>query len=259
MNIQRLLMASVVASLMLMGVACKPNYPKCKTDKHCATDKGQVDGKLFCVNGLCQQCKEDADCGDASLECNAGVCDMVPGYCASVDDCPGNQKCRDNRCGAECVADGECGENSKCDGGACVSAAECSSNADCPVDARCETGKCIATTSECTINPVYFAYDSSSIDDGARSALQANAQCMKDRGLSVEIQGHTDERGTSEYNLALGERRATAAFRYLRSLNIAAEDLTTISYGEERTVRPCGESGAESCHRANRRVEMIPR
>lgn len=260
MNIRRLLMAVTLGGITLMGTACGPKYPKCKTDKHCQkSDKGQTDGKLYCVNGLCQQCKEDADCGDPGLECNAGVCDQIPGYCGSVDDCPGNQKCRDNRCGPECVDDGECGENGKCDGGACVSGAECSSNADCPDGKSCENGACIAASGECYTDPVYFAYDSSSLDDSARSSLQANAECMKKRGLSVELQGHTDERGTSEYNIALGERRATAAYKYLRSLNIAKEDLTTISYGEERTKRECGENGAESCHRQNRRVEMIPR
>lgn len=260
MDIKRVLLLTLVPAMALFATACGPKYPKCKTDKHCQTnEKGKIEGKLFCVNGLCQQCKEDADCGDPSLECNAGVCDMIPGYCAAQDDCPGNQKCRDNRCGPECVADDECGEGGKCEGGNCVSAVECTSNADCGDGRACEGGKCVVASGECEIDTIYFAYDSSALDDGARSTLQANAQCLKQRGLSVQLEGHCDERGTSEYNLALGERRATAAYKYLRSLGVAKEDLTTITYGEERTRMQCGEDGAESCHRQNRRVEMVPR
>lgn len=260
MDFKRLLVLTLFMSFAFVGTACGPKYPKCKTDNHCQkAEMGKVEGKLFCVNGLCQQCKEDADCGDPSLECNAGVCDTIPGYCASVDDCPGNQKCRDNRCGPECLEDGDCGDGMRCEGGSCVADAECSSNADCPDGNRCESGKCIAASGDCYLDPVYFAYDSSTLDDSARSTLQANASCMKERGLSVQVEGHCDERGTSEYNLALGERRATAAYKYLRGLNVSKDDITTITYGEERLKQTCGEEGPESCHRANRRVEMVTR
>ena len=257
---KRVLLFTLLTALMAFASACKPPYPKCKKDAHCeSSEKGKSEGKLYCVNGLCQQCREDVDCGDPSLECNAGVCDTIPGYCASENDCPGNQKCRDNRCGPECVEDGECGDNSRCDGGSCVSSAECTSNADCPSGKACEAGKCVVAGGDCTLDPVYFAYDSSVLDDSARRSLQANGECMKSRGLSVQVEGHCDERGTSEYNLALGERRATAAYKYLRSLGIAKGDLSTITYGEERTQRQCGEQGAESCHRQNRRVQMVVR
>jgi peptidoglycan-associated lipoprotein len=72
----------------------------------------------------------------------------------------------------------------------------------------------------------------------------------------VTIEGHCDERGTSEYNIALGERRARNASEYLRSLGVARDKINTLSYGEERLVRECGEEGPESCHRMNRRAEM---
>lgn len=260
MDWKRALLLVGAVCMTLTSVGCKPKYPKCKTDEHCqSSSDGQAEGKLYCVNGLCQQCAEDADCGDPSLECNAGVCDPIPGYCASVDDCPGNQKCRDNRCGPECTDDNECADGQKCSGGNCVAAAECTSNADCGDGMACEGGKCVAASSDCSTEPVYFGYDSSVLDDSARNQLQRNADCIKQRGLTVAIEGHADERGTSEYNLALGERRATSAYKYLRQMGIAKDDMTTITYGEERPIRPCGEQGPESCHRANRRVEVVAR
>lgn len=258
MDRKRWLLLMLIACIALVSTACKPKYPKCDKDEHCqSSDRGKVEGKLYCVNGLCQQCKEDADCGDPSLECNAGVCDMIPGYCASTDDCPGNQQCRDNRCGPECLEDGDCGDGQKCQGGSCVAAAECSSNADCPDGKRCDGGSCITASTDCSVDAVYFAYDSSALDDSARQELQANANCIKEKGLSVQIEGHTDERGTAEYNLALGERRATSAYKYIRQLGVAKDDMTTITYGEERPVRECGEDGPESCHRMNRRAEFV--
>lgn len=258
MDLKRSLLLIGAGCIALTMFGCKPSYPKCKTDDHCQSSKeAQEEGKLYCVNGLCQQCSEDADCGDASLECNAGVCDKIPGYCASVSDCPGNQKCRDGRCGPECAADDECGDGQKCEGGNCVAGAECTSNADCADGMACQGGQCVAVSSECSLEPVHFGYDSSNLDDSSRQQLQANADCIKSRGLTVTLEGHSDERGTSEYNLALGERRAAGAYKYLRQLGIAQEDMTTITYGEERLLRECGESGPESCHRANRRVQFV--
>ncbi len=246
--------------LSLTFVACKPKYPKCKKDEHCQkSEKGQAEGNLYCVNGLCQQCAEDADCGDPSLECNAGVCDRIPGYCASVSDCPGNQKCRANVCGPECLDDNECADGQKCSGGNCVAAAECSSNADCGDGKACQGGKCIAAATGCELEPIYFGYDSSALDDSARGQLERNAECIKGGGMSVRLEGHADERGTAEYNLALGERRATAAYKYMRQLGVAKDDMTTITYGEERLLKECGEEGPESCHRANRRVQVLQR
>jgi peptidoglycan-associated lipoprotein len=248
-----------VSLVAMLATACGPEYPKCDNDDDCASsEKGKEEGKLFCVNGLCQQCAEDADCGDASLECNAGVCEQIPGYCTSVDDCPGNQKCRNNRCGAECVDDSECTDGKKCQAGSCVEPAECSIDSDCPSGKECDAGKCVDPPA-CSLETVYFSYDSSTIDDSARSGLQANADCIKERDLTVRIEGHADERGTSEYNIALGERRARNAAKYLHTLGVPKKSTSTISYGEERLASECGEQGPESCHRRNRRVVFSER
>jgi peptidoglycan-associated lipoprotein len=102
---------------------------------------------------------------------------------------------------------------------------------------------------------VYFDYDESSLTDDTRDKLSRNADLLKSNAMfSVTIEGHADERGTNEYNLALGERRANAVRDYLTSLGVSGDRLRTISYGEERPV--CTES-AESCWSQNRRAHMI--
>jgi peptidoglycan-associated lipoprotein len=98
---------------------------------------------------------------------------------------------------------------------------------------------------------VYFSFDSSNLDDTSRGVLQKQAAWLnRYRGVTVQLQGNADERGTREYNLALGARRAASAREYLVSLGIAPARVDTISYGKERPV--CAES-TESCWAQNRR------
>ncbi|HEY7214179.1 MAG TPA: peptidoglycan-associated lipoprotein Pal [Thermoanaerobaculia bacterium] len=102
---------------------------------------------------------------------------------------------------------------------------------------------------------VYFDYDESTLTDDTRDKLSRNADLLKSQPrFMITIEGHADERGTNEYNLALGERRANAVKDYLSSLGVGAERVRTISYGEERPV--CTES-AESCWSQNRRAHMV--
>jgi peptidoglycan-associated lipoprotein len=102
---------------------------------------------------------------------------------------------------------------------------------------------------------VYFNYDESTLSDEARGKLARNADLLKSQPLfAVTIEGHADERGTNEYNLALGEHRANAVRDYLSSLGVGGERLKTLSYGEERPV--CTEH-EESCWSQNRRAHMI--
>jgi len=82
---------------------------------------------------------------------------------------------------------------------------------------------------------VYFSYDSFELDDDAKELLQHQAAWLKQYNkTSVIIEGHCDERGTREYNLALGEKRAQAVKNYLNSLGVGSSSLNTISYGKER-------------------------
>ncbi|TDP64397.1 OmpA family protein [Bradymonas sediminis] len=248
----------LLTALLFLQIGCGPDYPKCETDDHCIdSEQGQSEDRLYCVNGLCQQCRTDESCGDPSLECNAGVCEQIIGYCASVSDCPGNQKCRDNRCGSECLSNDECSGDQICDGGNCVAKPECSSNGDCADGQNCDNGQCVAApVATCQLETVYFDYDASAIKSNERNTLNANAQCIKDENLSVEVVGNADERGTTEYNIALGERRANSVKAYLKRLGVNSNSVDTISYGDQRLVRQCGEQGAESCHQQNRRVEF---
>jgi peptidoglycan-associated lipoprotein len=99
---------------------------------------------------------------------------------------------------------------------------------------------------------VFFAFDSSTLDDDARLTLDRQAAWLQQfPNITVTIEGHTDERGTREYNLALGERRATAARNYLVALGVDPSRILTISYGEERPVDPGND---ETAYRQNRRA-----
>lgn len=255
-----------VAFVLLFGVAlvglissgCGPKYPKCNDDEDCkSSEQGQKEGKLYCVNGLCQQCRKDADCGDPSMECNAGVCEKIPNYCESDADCSGSQVCRENRCGPECMSDEDCDDGYVCKGGSCEKKAECSTDADCAGDKVCRNGQCVAPPeTSCSLETIYFSYDSSSLSSTARNTLESNADCIKERGGSVKVAGHCDERGSNEYNIALGERRADSAADYLESLGVSSGNISTISYGEERLDRQCGVDASDSCHEENRRVEF---
>jgi peptidoglycan-associated lipoprotein len=103
--------------------------------------------------------------------------------------------------------------------------------------------------------PVYFELDSVDISPEGRTILQASAQVLKQQPTwQITIEGHCDERGTAEYNLALGERRAVAAKTYLVSLGIAADRLRTVSYGKEFPFDPGHDDSAWS---KNRRAHFV--
>jgi peptidoglycan-associated lipoprotein len=105
------------------------------------------------------------------------------------------------------------------------------------------------------LQDAYFDYDQSDLRDDARSALSANAEWLKKYpSIQILIEGHCDERGTSAYNLALGDRRANAARDYLVSLGISAARVKTVSYGKERPF--CTES-TETCWQQNRRAHFV--
>jgi peptidoglycan-associated lipoprotein len=105
------------------------------------------------------------------------------------------------------------------------------------------------------LDDIHFDYDSFDLTDEARPILQRNADWLSsNRGAQVEIEGHCDDRGTVEYNLALGSKRAAAAKAYLVSLGISPDRLTTISYGEEL---PLCHDATESCWASNRRARFV--
>jgi peptidoglycan-associated lipoprotein len=105
------------------------------------------------------------------------------------------------------------------------------------------------------LTDAFFAYDSTELSETARASLQKNADFLKKRASAqVMIEGHADSRGTNEYNLALGERRADAVRDYLVSLGIPTARMTIVSKGEEQPF--CREE-TESCWQQNRRGHFI--
>jgi peptidoglycan-associated lipoprotein len=103
--------------------------------------------------------------------------------------------------------------------------------------------------------PVFFALDSSEVNQSGQTALNADAEILKKYpGWTITIEGHCDERGTAEYNLALGERRALAAKTYLVSLGVPADRLRTVSYGKEFPFDPGHNEDAWS---KNRRAHFV--
>lgn len=102
---------------------------------------------------------------------------------------------------------------------------------------------------------VSFDYDKAELSEETRKTLRENAAALKKRpGVEVQVTGHCDERGTTEYNLALGQRRANAVRNYYKYLGVKLARMSTISYGEERPV--CHEASDE-CWSQNRRAETL--
>ena len=105
------------------------------------------------------------------------------------------------------------------------------------------------------LQPIYFDFDRSFVRDDAKSVMKANAEWLKaNPKAKVKIEGNCDERGTKEYNQALGQRRASSAKKYLTDLGIAAKRISLISYGKEKPV--CTEHN-EECWQKNRRDDFV--
>jgi len=103
-------------------------------------------------------------------------------------------------------------------------------------------------------NTIYFDFDSADIRRESRTVLEAHAAYLAaDDSVSVALEGHTDERGSSEYNMALAERRADSVARFLKVNDVSEEQIETVSYGEEK---PAVDESNEDAWAQNRRVEI---
>jgi peptidoglycan-associated lipoprotein len=108
---------------------------------------------------------------------------------------------------------------------------------------------------EGNVRPVFFGYDSAELSAEARQILEENSRWFRQyQGASIVVEGHCDERGSEEYNLALGDRRAQAATSYLVQLGIGSDRLESISYGEEQ---PFDLGHSESAWTKNRRAQFV--
>jgi peptidoglycan-associated lipoprotein len=213
-----LAMVPLAMLLAVTSMGCQPEYPNCDTDEDC--HEGE-----FCVNGRCQQCRTDEDCA-AGERCAEGACEAIPGYCESNGDCPTGQECKNNRC---------------------TEVTQQQTDLDKPEDTEPDTS--------CSLQPVYFGFDSSTISSSARNTLQSNADCIEQKDMgSVHLTGHADPRGTEEYNLALGERRARSVKEYMQQLGVSKDKLSISSMGEEMASGTDEESWAK-----DRKVEFSQR
>ena len=129
-----------------------------------------------------------------------------------------------------------------------------------PLDADAARSEDFSITDPTTLEggpleDVLFELDQATLSDRGRAILERHALWLQNhRAARVTVEGHCDERGTAEYNLALGDQRARAARDYLVSLGVAADRLTTVSYGKERPLDPLN---SEAAYSRNRRAHFV--
>lgn len=225
---RRLILTSLLGGLVAVS-ACKPDYPKCDKDEHCKPGE-------FCVNKRCAQCRTTKDC-PAGQECKAGACEKPDGYCESSADCPNRQACVKNRC-VPCKSDADCGSGASCKDGRCLLPGQCNTDADCPENHECKDGQCAGPPAEggagpCQPPTVYFDFNEFVLTSEATAKLQEAANCIKSvANRTMRLEGHCDPRGTEEYNLALGDRRARSVEKYLGRLGVAGKQMRPVSKGK---------------------------
>jgi peptidoglycan-associated lipoprotein len=227
MNNYQMKLGFLVATLLLATTGCKPDYPACDTDKDCKA-------KEFCIGRKCVQCRASEDCGPGR-ECSNGKCNAIPGFCTDKSQCPAGLECLGNRC-RPCSSDMECAAGNICEAGRCTRA-QCMRDEDCPQDKDCKKGRCVGSDKKvdmgppCPLETVYFGFNVSSLSKEATSSLSNNAACLKKTGRSIDLVGRADPRGTTEYNMALSDRRAQAVRDYLRQAGIESGRLRPVPRG----------------------------
>ncbi len=138
------------------------------------------------------------------------------------------------------------------------SPANCQADDQCATSELCLQARCVAidsTTAACARTSTHFDFDRAVIKESDFPVLQREARCLEAQpAVHLRVEGNCDERGTTAYNLVLGQRRATADQRYLVNLGIPSSRISTVSYGKER---PVCRSESEVCWAQNRRDDMV--
>jgi peptidoglycan-associated lipoprotein len=210
-------LAAIALAALFTACPSPPKNGECKSSKDCEAQAGF--GKV-CVSGQCAECAADVDCKDG-FTCRANKCEPKPAPVVAVAPKP------------ECVSDGECGSGRGCQAGRCVST----------LDPACADAAAFT---------VGFGFDQASIAGDAAATLKKLAACLaKAPARRLQVDGHCDDRGTTQYNLALGKKRAEAVKRYLSDLGVAGA-IETNTFGKEQPV--CREAN-EACWARNRRAE----
>ncbi len=210
-------LAALVFVAVLTACPSPPKNGECKSSKDCENQAGF--GKI-CVSGQCAECAADTDCKDGFV-CKSNKCEPKPAPVAVATPKP------------ECASDAECGSGKGCQDGKCVST----------IDPACADASAFT---------VHFGFDQATITGDSTSTLQKLAACLaKAPARRVQVDGHCDDRGTTQYNLALGKKRAEAVKKYLSDLGVAGT-VDTNTYGKEQPL--CREA-TEACWARNRRAE----
>ena len=220
-----LLLALSVSATLLTACPSPLKKGECKTDKDCESQAGY--GRV-CVTGQCAECATDAQCSMGST-CTGNKCvpkpadtsgaattapaALPPGACNSTIDCTGGQVCQAGRCEAA-------------------------------VDASCASAAAFT---------VHFEFDKSAITGDAPDLLKKLAGCLQAApARKIKVDGHCDDRGTAQYNLALGKRRSEAVKKYLGDLGVGA----AIETSTQGAGSPLCREATEACWAQNRRAEF---
>ena len=275
--------------LVLCAALCAacpgPQYPKCDEDKECVTK----DHPEVCVFGQCAECALDKHCGDGKI-CKSYHCEARPG-CTADGDCKEGFTCKAHVCTVECKTNAECTAPRQCEQNKCaLPQGSCVDNNGCSGGQACRDNRCFtpmpndpeytavygtpATTPQtsasnsgvdvkgvrtlCGVDVrVYFPFNESVLNSESRKTLESASACLrKTPNLAIVIQGHTDERGSTEYNLALGERRALVVQGFLKDLGVSLKQMSYVSVGKERPLDPGHDEAAWA---KNRRAEVLPK
>jgi peptidoglycan-associated lipoprotein len=250
--VQTVICLSISMSLLTTVPGCR-EYPVCSADEDCVEyEQEAAHNTPVCIDEQCVQCRESTDCPGCAL-CGNNQCQALA--CCDDATCAQGQICESNQCLTGCRDDTGCQQPTPvCLSGQCV---QCRDDAGCPGGSVCEDNVCV-DRGECwnrEFQTIYFDFDSTSIRQDQLPAMEHNLACLNEfPDEAVEIQGHTDERNSDAYNMALGERYADAVRDYLRDHGIPTFRMITSSFGESR---PANSHHDESAWSQNRRAEIV--
>lgn len=210
----RFVVAGLWVAVFAVGLTACPKstqYPKCSADKDCHEHE-------YCVNGQCQQCRNDADC-PSGQSCNQGRCEQksqMSMSCTDDSQCPAGQSCIGGAC-KPCQSDDQCGVGGKCNAGRCDRSGASGMNGN----------------NACSLEPIYFDFNENVLSTEATAAIDRDAECVKKMSNpGLVLTGHSDPRGTEEYNMALSDRRAQAVRDRLQRIGANPASMRMVPKGE---------------------------
>ena len=243
-----------VLGVTFISTSCGVKYPNCETDKHCKK-KNPENPDEVCFNKKCVECNQDTDCKNDYI-CKEHQCEPE---CTQDAQCDAPKVCKSEKCQYECSEKSDCDKGYTCEEHKCTVELECTADIDCDTPEVCINNECKVKQEEvalhkelCKLQKVNFDFNEYTLTSEARSALEADVECINSRPATIIIEGHCDERGTEEYNMNLGQKRANAVKKFLRKLGVTVS-IKAISKGEEE---PINDNHDEDAWSENRRSEI---